>query len=36
VLIDFIDSTDPARIEDADWGSIISPRAPRARQSAAA
>jgi len=36
VLRDFIESTEPARIEDADWGSIISPRAPRARQSAAA
>jgi pimeloyl-ACP methyl ester carboxylesterase len=36
VLLDFIDSTDPARIEDADWGGIIEPRAPRARQSAAA
>jgi pimeloyl-ACP methyl ester carboxylesterase len=36
VLRDFIESTKPARIEDADWGSIISPRAPRARQSAAA
>jgi len=36
VLLDFIDSTDPARIEDADWGGIIEPRAPRGRQSAAA
>jgi pimeloyl-ACP methyl ester carboxylesterase len=36
VLLEFIGSTDPARIEDADWGGIIEPRAPRARQSAAA
>jgi pimeloyl-ACP methyl ester carboxylesterase len=36
VLRDFIDATEPARIEDADWGAIIEPRAPRARQSAAA
>jgi pimeloyl-ACP methyl ester carboxylesterase len=36
VLGEFIESTEPARIEDADWGSIISPRAPRGRQSAAA
>jgi pimeloyl-ACP methyl ester carboxylesterase len=36
VLGEFIDSTEPARIEDADWGGIISPRAPRARQGAAA
>jgi pimeloyl-ACP methyl ester carboxylesterase len=36
VLLEFIDSTDPARIEDADWGGIIEPRAPRGRQSAAA
>jgi pimeloyl-ACP methyl ester carboxylesterase len=36
VLREFIETTEPARIEDADWGSIIEPRAPRARQSAAA
>jgi pimeloyl-ACP methyl ester carboxylesterase len=36
VLRDFIEATEPARIEDADWGAIIEPRAPRARQSAAA
>jgi pimeloyl-ACP methyl ester carboxylesterase len=36
VLGEFIETTDPARIEDADWGAIIEPRAPRARQSAAA
>jgi pimeloyl-ACP methyl ester carboxylesterase len=32
VLRDFIESTEPARIDDADWGSIIEPRAPRSRQ----
>ncbi|HEY1594732.1 MAG TPA: alpha/beta hydrolase [Solirubrobacteraceae bacterium] len=36
VLLDFLETTEPARIEDADWGAIIEPRAPRARQSAAA
>jgi pimeloyl-ACP methyl ester carboxylesterase len=36
VLGEFIESTEPARIEDADWGGIISPRAPRTRQGAAA
>jgi pimeloyl-ACP methyl ester carboxylesterase len=36
VLLDFLETTEPARIEDADWGSIIEPRAPRGRQSAAA
>ena len=36
VLLDFIETTEPARIEDADWGGIIEPRAPRNRQSAAA
>jgi pimeloyl-ACP methyl ester carboxylesterase len=36
VLRDFIENTEPARIEDADWGGIIEPRAPRNRQSAAA
>jgi pimeloyl-ACP methyl ester carboxylesterase len=36
VLLDFIESTEPAHIEDADWGGIIEPRAPRSRQSAAA
>jgi pimeloyl-ACP methyl ester carboxylesterase len=34
VLREFIQSTEPARIEDADWGGIIEPRAPRARQRA--
>jgi pimeloyl-ACP methyl ester carboxylesterase len=36
VLLDFLETTEPARIEDADWGAIIEPRAPRGRQSAAA
>src|SRR4051812_1889918 len=36
VLRDFIDSTEPGLIEDADWGGIIEPHSPRQRQSAAA
>ena len=36
VLRDFIESTEPARIEDADWGSIIEPRTRHERQSSAA
>jgi pimeloyl-ACP methyl ester carboxylesterase len=36
VLGEFIESTEPARIEDADWGGIIEPRAARKRQDAAA
>ncbi len=31
VLGEFMASTEPARIEDGDWGAIVSPRAPRAR-----
>ncbi len=31
VLGDFLASTEPARIEDGDWGGIVSPRAPRSR-----
>jgi len=31
VLADFLATTDPARIEDADWGHIVAPRAPRSR-----
>ncbi len=31
VLLDFLATTEPARIEDADWGDIVSPRAPRSR-----
>jgi pimeloyl-ACP methyl ester carboxylesterase len=30
-LRDFLANTEPARIEDADWGDIVSPRAPRSR-----
>jgi pimeloyl-ACP methyl ester carboxylesterase len=36
VLGEFIESTEPARIDDADWGSIIEPRTPRSRQDAVA
>lgn len=36
VLRDFIESTEPARIEDADWGSIIEPRTRHERQSSVA
>jgi pimeloyl-ACP methyl ester carboxylesterase len=36
VLGEFIEDTEPARIEDADWGGIIEPRAPRSRIGAAA
>jgi pimeloyl-ACP methyl ester carboxylesterase len=35
VLRDFIESTEPAPIEDADWGSIIARRSPRTRRIAA-
>jgi pimeloyl-ACP methyl ester carboxylesterase len=31
-LADFIATTEPARIEDGDWGAIVSPRAPRSRR----
>ena len=31
ILGDFIATTEPARIEDGDWGAIVSPRAPRSR-----
>jgi pimeloyl-ACP methyl ester carboxylesterase len=30
-LLDFIETTEPARIEDGDWGELVSPRAPRRR-----
>ena len=36
VLIDFLATTDPAPIEDAEWGGIIARRAPRTRRDAAA
>jgi pimeloyl-ACP methyl ester carboxylesterase len=32
VLRDFIESTEPGLIEDADWGAIIEPHSPRRRQ----
>ena len=31
ILADFLATTEPARIEDGDWGGIVSPRAPRSR-----
>lgn len=34
VLLDFIASTEPARIEDGQWGELVSPRAPRSRHEA--
>lgn len=33
-LGEFLDSTEPVRIEDADWGRIVAPRAPRSRREA--
>jgi pimeloyl-ACP methyl ester carboxylesterase len=36
VLRDFIESTEPGLIEDADWGGIIEPHSPRQRRRAAA
>jgi pimeloyl-ACP methyl ester carboxylesterase len=32
ILGEFIAGTEPARIEDGDWGTIVSPRAPRSRR----
>jgi pimeloyl-ACP methyl ester carboxylesterase len=32
VLSDFMESTEPGLIEDADWGAIIEPHSPRRRQ----
>jgi pimeloyl-ACP methyl ester carboxylesterase len=32
VLLEFISATAPAPIEDARWGSVLSPRAPRSRR----
>jgi pimeloyl-ACP methyl ester carboxylesterase len=34
ILGEFIAGTEPARIEDGDWGAIVSPRAPRSRREA--
>jgi pimeloyl-ACP methyl ester carboxylesterase len=31
ILGEFLADTNPARIEDGDWGNIVSPRAPRSR-----
>lgn len=31
LLLDFLASTEPARIEDGDWGALLAPRAPRDR-----
>ncbi len=31
VLRDFLETTEPARIDDADWGGIVARRSPRAR-----
>jgi fermentation-respiration switch protein FrsA (DUF1100 family) len=31
LLTDFIETTEPARIEDGAWGQLVSPRAPRSR-----
>jgi pimeloyl-ACP methyl ester carboxylesterase len=28
----FLETTEPARLEDADWGGLIAPRSPRVRQ----
>ncbi len=32
ILGDFLAHTEPARIEDGDWGAIVSPSAPRSRR----
>lgn len=32
VLLDFLSSTEPARIDDADWGPLLAPRAPTDRR----
>ena len=31
VLRDWLETTEPARIEDSDWGSVVGRRAPRSR-----
>jgi pimeloyl-ACP methyl ester carboxylesterase len=36
IVGDFLATTEPARIEDGDWGAIVSPRAPRSRRETAA
>lgn len=35
VLLDFLSTTAPARIEDGQWGKMVSPRAPRSRHNTA-
>jgi pimeloyl-ACP methyl ester carboxylesterase len=32
ILAEFIAETNPARIEDGEWGAIVAPRAPRSRR----
>ncbi len=32
VLLEFLSSTEPAKIEDADWGPLLAPRAPTDRR----
>jgi pimeloyl-ACP methyl ester carboxylesterase len=32
ILAEFIAATEPARIEDGDWGGIVAPQAPRSRR----
>jgi hypothetical protein len=36
VLRDFLETTSPARIDDADWGELIAHRSPRSRRSPSA
>jgi pimeloyl-ACP methyl ester carboxylesterase len=36
VLRDWLETTQPARIDDADWGSVVGRRAPRSRIEAVA
>ena len=32
VLRDFLETTQPAQIDDADWGGLIAQRSPRSRR----
>jgi hypothetical protein len=32
VLRDFLETTQPARIDDADWGGVVARRSPRTRR----
>jgi pimeloyl-ACP methyl ester carboxylesterase len=36
VLRDWLETTDPTRLEDSDWGSVVGRRAPRSRVEATA